>query len=746
MVFAPRDDRAWRRTMERRVAQAEHNQQKLATAAAKKVIVEYDNEQQSDMLTPTAPIELTYQSSIYRDPTGRLRARFIVDFPDVVKSTTGQDIVVSSYEIAGRTEGTANHNSAYPGANVVGQSFPGTGAAAVVPEDDITPWANMGFSAVSGFRLEDLNPGDFIRFRVRAFNGHNLNPGQWSAEILAPLEMDRVPPPQPTAPRLEAVRGTIVVTVDGQSVLGSMPADMQYIVLAHGTTTSPTQEVARFGRNGGIFVLPPQPDQYYKMQFFRAVAVDESGNYGPWSEQAADYPRPLVDEDIILSKLDAAETELLNVDARISIKPDTITVDHLRVTKDMVGRFAEFLEVDVGMLRANEIWADAAWIGMADAKLVRSDMFIGKEFEGGRFYGGSFETTREEFRGVKVREGEGITAYSASGAETFRVDSNTGDVTAIGGTFTGSTYRTKTQANRGIVLNDSVGLISYGPTGERMFQLSATNGRAYMVGRLHTGLPNEPGAALLPANESENAVTSGVFISQFGSLPGGVTAGMWIHDSTDSGPQNLLLRGMNNGHVEIAGNAAVNNSPHLYIRGATSRVGNFANWAIGNGDNYLPNLEVFASSGSLKLTGAPTTSAAANCVLAVSPEGYFYRSTSSIRYKMDPQPWNPDYRVLELEEYSWVDRQPLDPTTPDARYYGYLAEQVHRVLPEMVTLNEHAEPESVDYERLTVALIPVVRDIHYRVEDIENLGIEERLKSLEERVSAWTSPVLARKT
>lgn len=654
---APRDMRDWMRMMERKLA---------ATAKlpgnVRETLIRVLEEQKARLdLRPTFPVELTWDTAFYIAPLkGERRSRVVIDFPDVTKATTGADLVIKGYELWGKddTEGIlAGTSSAVPGAALPGVTLPGLvstpGNQAI--ENEEKPWALVTASTQSFFRVENFQPGSWWRFRIRALGASTIEPGEWSAEIVVQMAPDFTPPPQPTAPVVTSDRGVLTVNWDGQSVLGAMPADFRYAVLAHGTASSPEHEVARFNRGGGSFVMAAP---YNTPQFFRIAAVDDSGNQGPWSEQAMEMTTPLVDTDVILSKIDLAKTELQNFDVDAIIGVGGIKATNITVTEELTGNIAQFLEVKAGMLDVNDIWADTAWLGQADAKLVRSDMFEGKEFHGGKFFGGSFETNIEENTGIKWRP-EGISAYNNGGQPTFGVDANTG--------------------------------------------------RVSVYGRVGTGPAGTSGAFLLPAEDSDTGSTTGVFITHNGLLTGQVTAGMYVENSNSSAAQKLFLRGMNGGDVDIQ-------SKNLFIQKPGGRVGNFTTWAIGDADNYLPNLEVLTS---LTLTNAPTTSAPANAVIAVSPAGAFYRSTSSLRYKTDIQGWDPGYRVLGMETQSWVDRTPMDPADPLQRYYGLIAEQVAEVMPELATLNEFGEPESVQYERVGPALIPVIRDMVRRIEELE---------------------------
>jgi len=383
---------------------------------------------------PTAPIELTYQTALYMDTDGRQRVRFMLDFPDVTKDTEANDIEIAQYELWGKPDGLALlavTTDAVPGLAVPGLTMPGLAATPSNLEADPAdqPWRLMSTSEASYFRTDGFRPSSTWRFRARAIGVQTVYPGEWSIEVVVQMLSDTTPPPQPSPPTLSIQRGTISVAWDGQSVSGAMPADFKYAVLAHGTDSSPTHEIARFGRGGGFKVVANIP--YYDPQFFRLQAYDESGNKSPWSEQAVGYTTPLVDKDIILSEIDAAVTYLHNIDAGVAILPNTILTEHLVVTEEMTAAIANFLHVRADMLEANEIWADEAWFGVADAILVRSDMFEGKAFVGGTFTGALFQTDVEALTGIKF-DTTGLVAWNSGGEQTIEVDATDGSVEILG--------------------------------------------------------------------------------------------------------------------------------------------------------------------------------------------------------------------------------------------------------------------------------------------------------------------------
>jgi hypothetical protein len=284
-------------------------------------------------------------------------------------------------------------------------------------------------------------------------------------------------------------------------------------------------------------------------------------------------------------------------------------------------------------------------------------------------------------------------------------------------TITGATFQTTATASRGIKIT-STGITGWDSTGAQTLSVSATTGKVSIIGRSATGSAGEAGTAMIPAADSYNGNVCAFYFTADGSFPGGDSAGLWIEDPATKSAQNINIRGHYGGHVEVQ-------TGHLYIRGSGTAVGNFSNWAIGNrttnGTNYLPNLMIqpAAGTGYFCLVNAPTTSSTANTIIATNPAGVFYKVSSALKYKADVQDWTPELRALQLQPRSWVDRNPMDKADPFQRYFGFIAEEVEAVLPELVVYNEFNEPESVQYDRFPVAIIPVLKNLAQRIEALE---------------------------
>ncbi|QWY82775.1 minor tail protein [Arthrobacter phage SilentRX] len=313
---APRDMEQWMRSIERRL--------EAARRGASSIPFSYNEQLRGDILAdklrhPTAPVEVTFQTSFYSEPgLSKPIARIDVDFPDVTKATDGSDIPIMEYELWGRDD-TTNYleatTSAVAGLAAPGLTFPGlanTQAMRDKAAKALAPFRRLTVSQASSLRADKLKPGSVWTFKVRAIGRYTVDPGEFSPEFQAQMISDVIPPPQPTVPKLSASHGTITIEWDGLSVAGAMPGDFSHLVVAWGPDAAPLAEGARFFRRG-LWVVSDL--DYYAPLHVRFQAVDYSGNTSPWSEEAVAFTKPLVDTDVILSELDGNKTKIRNVAA-----------------------------------------------------------------------------------------------------------------------------------------------------------------------------------------------------------------------------------------------------------------------------------------------------------------------------------------------------------------------------------------------------------------------------------------------
>lgn len=425
----PRDEREWRREVERRLNAHGGSLSSMTGRILPLVTQEVEG---AIGKQPTAPVELTYQTSLYLNTRGEWRGRFVMDFPDVTKATDGSDITVVGYELQGRMAETVwPPETDSPASSIVPPRAsakmhaprirvnnggriappPATASArsrnpAIVAGDDGVPFGTITTSTVSSLRQDDLPPNSRWTFRARAIGQNSATPGEWSDEVTVTIIRDTLPPQQLTKPIATVTRGTITVVWDGQTVVGQLPGDFAYAELAQGTAANPTEIVARFYDEGGFTVISDVP--YYDPQFFRIRAVDESGNRGAWSAQEVAYVEPLVDEDVILSEIDAAKTLLINVDASVSILSDTILTRHLVITEDMTVALLQAHKIAAGEIQANAIEADNIKAGAVTAEKLEAELVLVSALIAGPQLGGHARMDGTGFRVFAVDNADGV--------------------------------------------------------------------------------------------------------------------------------------------------------------------------------------------------------------------------------------------------------------------------------------------------------------------------------------------------
>jgi hypothetical protein len=163
--------------------------------------------------------------------------------------------------------------------------------------------------------------------------------------------------------------------------------------------------------------------------------------------------------------------------------------------------------------------------------------------------------------------------------------------------------------------------------------------------------------------------------------------------------------------------------------------------------NTLADRMTLAASGALRLPGIGTTAGAANAFLDPGDGNRLLRSTSSERYKRDIEDLERTRAeaVLDLRPVWYRSTAPADRV--DWSWYGLIAEEVAAVDPRLVhwgyqdgdyeivdtvdpetgeaVSTRHLKPEAVlvpdgvQYERLTVLLIDVVRRLREQVDALE---------------------------
>lgn len=129
-----------------------------------------------------------------------------------------------------------------------------------------------------------------------------------------------------------------------------------------------------------------------------------------------------------------------------------------------------------------------------------------------------------------------------------------------------------------------------------------------------------------------------------------------------------------------------------------------------------------------------TTASGANAFLSGTDRRLFV-STSSLRYKKDIEPVEEIYAdaILDLQAVYYRSKSLVD--NPDWSWWGFIAEDVFKVDPRLVTYIEDPEdpdkliPDGVQYDRISVLLQDVVKRQSLKISELE-----QRIYSLEQQV------------
>jgi hypothetical protein len=207
------------------------------------------------------------------------------------------------------------------------------------------------------------------------------------------------------------------------------------------------------------------------------------------------------------------------------------------------------------------------------------------------------------------------------------------------------------------------------------------------------------------------------FTARSGGISVTATGGISI-DSSGTGV-NVYMQNGNGTYFSANGTGA-------FMQGTTATV------SATGGTLSLLGTTVYLGNPSGQLVRSDATynntgTFSANVGIATSPIGVLYRLTSSERYKVDitPAAVTPA-DVLALQPVTYYDKGQWETagesTVGLSQQLGLIAERVAEIpglAHLLVELNEDGAPESVNYDRVGVALIPLLHDLARRVSVLE---------------------------
>ncbi|MCT4379972.1 phage tail protein [Leuconostoc pseudomesenteroides] len=154
-------------------------------------------------------------------------------------------------------------------------------------------------------------------------------------------------------------------------------------------------------------------------------------------------------------------------------------------------------------------------------------------------------------------------------------------------------------------------------------------------------------------------------------------------------------------------------SPYIYV-------GSDSKGASPNGDRiYLNGSYVHSPSTYLR-----TSSGSANVIVAA--DGALVRSSSARKYKLDIKnniKIDDSLKLIDVPLSTWVDKHEHEENGSNERYFGMIAEDLRDAgLEYLVQYGEDNEVEGINYDRVALLLIPLVKELKERIEELESEG------------------------
>lgn len=313
----------------------------------------------SDIRTLSAPQNLQIVSAVAFDETGGSYSKLTAVWDPVTEAVIGTDLEISVYELWAR------------------------------PNASGSLWRRLTAAPTTTAEYHPMQPGTSWKFKVRAIARASSAPGDWSEEVTSTMAGDTNAPDKPSTPVVSSRLGQVTVTWDGLTHTGeAQPSDFLRLEVAIGSSTNPTNVVGSLPGPGSLIVTG-QP--YNSSRYVRTRAVDKSGNYSTWSDNASISVQPLVDTDLIGEVINGANIQDGTITASEKIVGESITgaeiaaftinAGHLNsnsVTADKIGLGAvgpDRLQFDLNDSVANPIWADSVFRGLYDVPVSSSWTF-----------------------------------------------------------------------------------------------------------------------------------------------------------------------------------------------------------------------------------------------------------------------------------------------------------------------------------------------------------------------------------
>jgi hypothetical protein len=317
--------------------------------------------------------------------------------------------------------------------------------------------------------------------------------------------------------------------------------------------------------------------------------------------------------------------------------------------------------------------------------------------------------------------------YQPTGSDAFEIieaqssGNNAGLLVKTGGNNLG--YFTGAGAFAGTATNLAISA----PSGGIEFRNGASNterARIDSSGRLGIGTSTFSDNVLLSLKANIATITPGILFEDSGAS--GRKYGIY------SGGGTFSFRDFTAGQDRLV----IDSSGQTTATIGTSGGSYYVFSTVGNGTNCFrvkDNGQIYMGLASTSPYNA-TTVAAANANL--DSNGFFYRSTSSIKYKTDVETLGDSYADAILDCRPVWYRSTTGNDNPEWGYWGFIAEEVAEIDPRLVSWKTHKlqkhddgtedvieletpEPEGVQYDRFVPHLLNLIRRQQQAIETLE---------------------------
>ena len=310
------------------------------------------------------------------------------------------------------------------------------------------------------------------------------------------------------------------------------------------------------------------------------------------------------------------------------------------------------------------------------------------------------------------------TAYSAAQASlqpsASTIVNASNQMTAIAANGI-TVYSGSSSSSGARVVMNSTGLAGYNSGGSATFAINASTGAASFAGSI-TGSTITGSTLNISGNFIVDA--SGLMTATGATVTGTITSSNLSANGGQIGGWNISSSALYTGSVS---------SPNQYLNssGGALLTGTVSVGALGVNTNATIG-GTTTSTGYIYYINQATTTSSANMYIN-SSSGLMARVTSSQRYKVEIIPEAiPAESVMALVPKSYVDKAQYEANNNSAeglpRYLGLIAEDLAQlpVLKDLlVNYNEQGQPDSVNYDRIAIALVPLLQDHEKRLSKLE---------------------------